>query len=351
MKIGIDCRLINKTQNTGISRYTEFLIDYYVNRFGAKNIVLITNNEMFKHGECKVIYTKLKPFNILHIWHFFQFVEIIGLDLFHVPFYSAFFKKSSITKVIVTVHDLMYRFVDGFFGKNKILNYFKIKYFDFIVKNSLVNANEIVSVSETTKNDVYNVFGFSSVYIPENSEIKGDLDISILNKFNLSNKGFFFYCGNNRPHKNIQFLIDIFTNDPNLPPLVLAGKGHQDLKNVIATGIVSDEELKALYKSAIAFIFPSKYEGFGLPVLEAIRLETLIVASKISVFLEFKTDNIFFFEVDNKNEFLEALNKTFYTDFVVDEIFLENYNIITIYRLNDLMIDGLLKKNKNYFKF
>ena len=148
-----------------------------------------------------------------------------------------------------------------------------------------------------------------------------------------------------------QFLIDIFTNDPNLPPLVLAGKGHQDLKNVIATGIVSDEELKALYKSAIAFIFPSKYEGFGLPVLEAIRLETLIVASKISVFLEFKTDNIFFFEVDNKNEFLEALNKTFYTDFVVDEIFLENYNIITIYRLNDLMIDGLLKKNKNYFKF
>jgi glycosyltransferase involved in cell wall biosynthesis len=343
MKVGIDCRLINKIQNTGISRYTEFLIEYYVNRFESENISLITNDKKFEYKDCKIIYTKLKPYNILHFIVFSKFLDNIGLDLFHVPFYSGFFKKSSVTKVIITVHDLMYHFVEGFFGKIKILNYLKIKYFDFIVKKSLVNANKIVSVSQTTKKDVFETFGFYSIHIPEDSEITGAIDFSILYKYNLSNKGFFFYCGNNRSHKNIDFIIDIFSSNPNLPLLVLAGKGHQNFENVLAIGIVSEEELKVLYKSTIAFVFPSKYEGFGLPVLEALRSETFVIASKIPAFLEFKTENIFFFELENKKEFIEAIEKTLSNDFITDELFLDCYDKKNIYELNDIMINNLLK--------
>ena len=282
------------------------------------------------------------PFNIFHFFRFSRFILNLNFDLFHVPFYSGLFSKSSKTKTIVTVHDLMYRFVYGFFGKNKFLNYLKIKYFDFIVKRSLINSDKIVSVSETTKKDVFDIFGFSSVHIPEDSEIKGEMDFEILSRYNLSTKGFFFYCGNNRPHKNIDFIIDIFNNNPDLPPLVLSGKSHQNYNNVIATGIVSEQELKALYKSAIAFIFPSRYEGFGLPVLEAIRLETFIIASKISAFLEFNTNNIFFFELDNEEEFLESIKKTLSQEFIVDESFLNHYDKKTIYLLNDNLVDNLL---------
>ena len=345
MKIGIDCRLINKIQNTGISRYTEFLIAYYVSRFESKNVVLITNDNNFEYDNCEIIYTKLKPYNIIHFLSFSKFVDKVGLDLYHVPFYSAFFKKSSRTKVIVTVHDLMYRFVDGFFGTNRFLNPFKIKYFDFIVKKTLFNSDRIVSVSNTTKKDVYDTFGCDSVHIPEDSEINGEEDFSILNKYNLKNKKFYFYCGNNRPHKNIDFIIDVFRNDSNLPPLVLAGKGHQNFENVIATGIITEEELKALYTSAIAFVFPSKYEGFGLPILEAIRSNTFVIASKIPAFLEFDTNNILFFELNNKKEFIEAIEKTLSNDFIVDELFLDFYDKKMIYGLNDVMINDLLKNS------
>jgi glycosyltransferase involved in cell wall biosynthesis len=343
MKIGIDCRLINKIQNTGISRYTEFLITYYVSRFESKNVVLITNDDAFEYNDYEIIYTKLKPYNIFHFLSFSKFVDNIGLDLFHVPFYSAFFKKSSTTVVIVTVHDLMYRFVDGFFGKNRLLNYFKIKYFDFIVKKSLVNADTIVSVSETTKRDVLEMFRCDSIHIPEDSEINGNEDFLILDKYNLKNKQFYFYCGNNRPHKNLKFILEIFKNNPILPPLVLAGNGHQNFENVTLTGVVTDEELKALYKSAIAFVFPSKYEGFGLPVLEAIRSNTFVIASKIPAFLEFNTNNIFYFELDNEKEFLVAIEKTLTNDFIVDKSFLDCYDKKMIYELNDVMINDLLK--------
>ena len=133
MKIGIDCRLINQIQNTGISRYTEFLIDYYISSFGSENIILITNDINFRYKKCSVLYTKFKPYNILHFIRFSKFVDSIGIDLLHIPFYSGFYNRKSDIKVIITVHDLMYHFIDGFFGSNKLLNKLKVSYFDFII--------------------------------------------------------------------------------------------------------------------------------------------------------------------------------------------------------------------------
>ncbi|OXB20759.1 hypothetical protein B0A80_17685 [Flavobacterium tructae] len=345
MKIGIDCRLINKIQNTGISRYTEFLIDYYINKFGSENVFLITNDKKFVFNKSSIVYTELKPYNIFHFFFFSKFLNNLKLDLFHIPFYSGFYKKNNKVKVVVTVHDLMYRFVKDFFGNNLILNKFKIYYFDFIVKKTLLNADLIVSVSETTKKDVFDTFGFNSFHIPEDSSIAVSNDLSVLRKYDLLDRGFYFYCGNNRPHKNINFLIEIFNTTPGLPPLVLAGKGHQNSNNVIATGIITDEDLSALYKTTIAFVFPSTYEGFGLPVLESIRSGTFVVASKIPAFLEFETNNIFFFELGNKEELLEALQKALSNNFVVDTAFLSQYEKKMIYKLNDIMISNLFKVN------
>jgi glycosyltransferase involved in cell wall biosynthesis len=341
MTVGIDCRLLDKYRNTGISRYTEFLVEYYTTRYGTENVFLITNNKKFKYSNCNVIYTKLKPFNIFHFLFFSSFVNNLNLNLLHVPFYSALFFKNTGIKVIVTVHDLMYKFVADFFSKFKYINQVKILYFDFIVMNSLLNADIIVSVSETTRNDIYNIFGFKSMHISESSEIKGEIDLSILQKFNLKYKYFYFYCGNNRSHKNVDFIVDIFKNNNNLPPLVLAGKGHNNCNNVIATGIVSEEELKALYISSIAFVFPSKYEGFGLPVLESLLSKTPVIASNISAFLEFNSPNIFYFSLDSKDEFLDALARASLHIFNTDEVNLARYSKDKIYELYDKFLDEL----------
>ncbi len=340
MKIGIDCRLVDKKINTGISRYTEFLIKYYTQKFGDENIVLITNDPKFSYSNLTVIHTRFKPFNILHFLIFSKFIAKLQLDVIHIPYYSSFFLKIKSLTTIVTVHDMMYRLVDNFFGNNYLLNKIKVLYFNFLVSRSLKNADVIISVSQTTQKDILSSFGFKSIHIPEDSSIDGNIDLNILNKFNLKPHSYFFYCGNNRPHKNISFIKNIFETNSSLPQLVLAGKGHYTSENVLNIGIVTESELKALYINAIAFIFPSKYEGFGLPILESIRFRTKVVASKIPAFLEFNSKNIYFFELNNKTDFLNILNQAISAEFHED-LFLKRYDKSYIYQLYDLITNNL----------
>ena len=340
MRIGLDCRLIDLVHNTGISRYTEFLIEYYVKNYGSENIYLITNDTKFQYRGCSMLYTRFKPFYVHHFLRFGKYLDKLNLDLIHIPFYSGVFKKRGNTIIIVTVHDLMYRIVDGFLGESKILSKYKIMYFDFIVERSLRNADLVVTVSETSKRDVYDAFGVNSVVIPEVRVKIGEEDMTILSKFNLESKNFFFYCGNNRPHKNISFLKNVFKNNIYLPPLVLAGKDHESCTNVIATGVVSEEQLTALYRSAIAFIFPSRYEGFGLPVLEALGHGTLVIASNIPAFLEFKSENILYFELDNVNEFLNAVEVSEKSSFQVENLY--KYDKEKIYIQYEELLKDLL---------
>lgn len=341
MKIGIDGRLINRHQNTGISRYTDFLIEYYAKKYGEENLSIITNDYSLQVGNCKIIYTKLRPFNIVHFLLYRKTLSKLSFDLLHIPFYSGIATQLPKTKIIVTVHDLMYKLVSDFFGKNELLNFAKRKYFDFIVERTVRTADAVVTISETTKRDLYKQFQINSIHIPEFSDIDTKSNNSILERFELSDKKYFFYCGNNRPHKNLQFVIDTFNALPNLPPLVLAGKGHKTGTNVKAVGVVSEEELKALYKSSIAFIFPSKYEGFGLPILEALNSKTLVIASRIPAFLEFKSKNILFFDLTNRKQLVEAIQIAQKKAFVEENDFFKKYSISNIYEL----LDNLLASN------
>lgn len=340
MKVAIDCRLVNKKINSGISRYTEFLIKYYSLKYGKNNLLLITNDPKFSYFNLNVVHTNLKPFNIIHFLFFSNFVLNLKIDIIHIPFYSSFFLKVKRTITIVTAHDLMYRLIDDFFGNNFCINKIKVIYFNIIVKSSLKNADYIISVSKTTQNDVKSCFGFNSIHIPEDSSIDGNINLDILSRYNLKPKSYFFYCGNNRPHKNISFIKKIFETNHSLPTLVLAGNGHNSSENVLNIGIVSESELKALYINSIAFIFPSKYEGFGLPILEAIRLRTLVVASRIPAFIEFKSKNIYYFDLYNEADLINVLEKVKSSKFQDDSL-LKNYDKDFIYHQYDLITDNL----------
>lgn len=340
MKIGIDCRLIDKKNNTGISRYSEFLIHYYYSKYGANNLVLITNDPNFTYLNLTIAFTKLKPFNVFHFLVFSRFISKLKIDVIHIPFYASFFFKIKNLTTLVTAHDLMYRLVDNFFGNRFYLNFIKIIYFNFIVSRTFKNADFIISVSKTTQDDIKSCFGFNSIHIPEDSSIDGDFDLNILNRYNLNSKNYFFYCGNNRPHKNISFITRVFQTNKSLPILVLAGNGHKSAENVLNLGVVSEAELKALYMNAIAFIFPSKYEGFGLPILESIRLRTLVVASKIPAFTEFISKNIYYFELDEESDLINLLGEVKNYKFQ-DDLLLESYDKEFIYKLYDSIADNL----------
>lgn len=340
MNIYIDGRLLDLKRNTGISRYSEFIINYYI--FKGHKVSVILNDIANKIPGSNPILTNLKPYNIFDFHKYYIFIKSLPFDILHIPFYSGLCSKlHSEKKVIITIHDLMYKIVPDFFGQNILLNYLKKTYFDYIVKKSLKNSDLRISVSETTKHDTFQYFNYPSIVIPEHSELSITQDDTILKKHNLCAKGYYLYCGNNRNHKNIDFLRNVFIKKHIDKPLVLAGNGHKNDVNIITTGIISDSELKSLYCNASAFIFPSSYEGFGLPVLESIFCHTPVICTDIPAFKEFKHDNIYYYKVNNTESFLDAVKHHCSNHFLENKSFYEKYSINHIYSLLDLSIQKL----------
>ncbi|NTU69726.1 glycosyltransferase family 4 protein, partial [bacterium] len=140
-------------------------------------------------------------------------------------------------------------------------------------------------------------------------------------KFNIKHK-FILYVGNAYPHKNLDIFIDVVKRLDSDIQIVLAGKkdyfyeilerkvNELNLKNrIIFTNYVSDNELFWLYKNALALVFPSFNEGFGLPLLEAASFGTPIITSNTSSLPEIIGDAALYFDPSKPKEALEQINK------------------------------------------
>ena len=322
MKILIDGRLLSNKE-TGISRYTENLIDIYVELFGKKNIILIIPANLKKtFNGVQIIKTDLYPFKILDFFKFHKLLQTIEFDVYHSMFYSNSFFKLKNKIYITTVHDLMYKIVSNFFYENKIKNFLAIRYFDFIVFKSLKNSDFIISVSQTTKNDIKRLFNKDSIVISEGvNELKVNEEELQIDTNMIKSKQYFLYVGNNRPHKNIKFLKECYLKSKTNKKLVIVGhKGKNlkiDNKEIIYTGFINDFTLKYLYENAVAFVFPSLYEGFGLPILEAINFNTFVFSSNGGALKEFGNYNIEYFDPNKEEELINLLNNA--DNFVFDE--------------------------------
>ncbi|UOG92018.1 MAG: glycosyltransferase family 4 protein [Candidatus Thiothrix sulfatifontis] len=314
MKIILDGRLISD-KKTGISRYSEEILKIYMDLFGSENILLITTPHLKKHfTEIKTYKTDLKPFNLLHFFIFHRFLKKIDADIYHSPFYSNSFFKDRQKIYITTVHDLMYRIVNGFFGGFYVINRLAVIYYNLIVKTSLKNSNHIFSISEATNQDVKNIFGLNSTTIVEGVNLLETNNLNNVDFYNLNlrKKDFFLYTGNNRPHKNLTFLINCYIKSNSTKKLVLVGhKGENKAigkKKIIYTGYINDASLKSLYENASAFVFPSLYEGFGLPVLESINSNTIVFSSDAGSLAEFGEFNIYYFSPYKEESLINLLD-------------------------------------------
>lgn len=309
MKILLDCRLISN-RPTGISRYTEKMLGYYIENYGIENICALVNDYSDKI-QCKQIITRLKPFNFAH-WLIFPLwlkkQNYSWIISFH---YSGLAYSLKSTKSVITVHDLMFELVPNFFNTTLKKLVGKV-YYRIIVKQSIKNSNLTISVSETTRDDILKLYKFESKISGEGVFLQAECDANILAKHNLVSKDYFLYIGNNRPHKNIDFLKSCFQEYKALynndTKLVLVGHAGQGRNDIIYTGILSDEEIVGLYKNAKAFVFPSKYEGFGLPILEALDNRCPVIASDIAAFREFSNNNITYFKLNDKEQLIELFS-------------------------------------------
>lgn len=207
--------------------------------------------------------------------------------------------------MIVTIHDLTHLVYKELFG-SKI----KILYAKMMMKIAIKKAKIVLTVSENTKKDLIKYFKVDEnkikvtyLGVKEDVKEKPKQDIEYLyEKFKIpKNKKILMYVGNLKPHKNLERLLISFSEmeESENCILLLVGKAFENYKvlydkekelkiedKVIHTGIVTNEELVDLYNLIDLFVFPSLYEGFGLPVIEAMACGAKVACSNSSSLLE-----------------------------------------------------------------
>ena len=312
MKVLLDGRLMSN-KNTGISRYSYELTEMYCREFGRENVTVLVPKGL-AHRPFKSIETQLRPFAILDFLGFHSFVSRLPGDIYHSFFYSGLAKPVSGKFTIMTVHDVMYRIVRGFFGVDAFRSTAAIQKYNFIISRSLANSDAVISVSDTTRRDVARLFKKESLIVGEGINCLGSVaGYSNLEKFGLNPRGYLLYVGNSRPHKNLSTLVKAFTDSNSDKKLALVGDmtrlGPVNRSKVRVIDYVSDSDLLSLYENCAAFILPSIYEGFGLPVLEALSHGAKVICSSGGALDEFPDDAVLKFRPDDVG-MLKALIQT-----------------------------------------
>lgn len=308
MKILLDGRLISD-KPTGISRYSIEMIKIYQNYYGYDNVTVIINEDL-KEKKFKYIKTDLKPFNMLHFFKFHSFLKKIDADIYHTLYQNSSFFKDKTKKNIITFHDIGHKILKLRTKDTLIKDILSKLGIEIILRRTLKNSDLIISVSNTTRNDIKSIYNYESLVIPEGINVIDVIDREIEE---LKDIKFFLYVGNSKYNKNLSFLINTFLESKTEIILVLVGTNNDLLLNnsrIKTLGFVKDEELSWLYKNCEAFIFPSLYEGFGLPVLEALHKGSKVYCSTGGALKEFSDKLVKKFDPTNNSELKYLLENT-----------------------------------------
>ena len=240
-------------------------------------------------------------------------------------FHSSFFSHYKNLKIpqIVTVHDMTNEKFSSHF------NWIKNKIFLIQKKRAIVSANALICVSQQTSNDLIELYGIN----PEKINVihlgvdkafmqKGDASKKIFLSTKNINKPYFLFVGKRSLYKNFHKLIEAYKDwgKKNSFDIITIGGGEltrSEIESISKFGLVdniknfdfvSEDDLVMFYNCAQAFIFPSLYEGFGLPIMESLACGTLVLAADIPVFREIGKDVPIYFDPQDSNSIIEALD-------------------------------------------
>ena len=330
MKFSIDARGINLYKGSGIGTYTENLLRELLN-IDTKNKYSIfwagDNYENYKKENSKIIFTSKKHGTFYENYYYPNYIEENAIDLHHIPQNGIGLNKLYTSPVIVTIHDLIPYILPETVGRGYLERF--LRDMPLIINNS----KAILTVSEYSKKDILKFFpsidknkifvtplAANSSYKPIDKNLCTEF---IKNKYNIDFP-FILYIGGFSTRKNVKELIIAFNKiHKSLKKdykLVLCGSIRDEgikLQNlckelfidnkVIFTGFVPDEDLPIFYNSADLFIYPSLYEGFGLPPLEAMSCSTPVITSNLTSIPEVTGDCAVLINPFNKDELAEAL--------------------------------------------
>jgi len=332
MLIGIDASRAFVKTKTGIEEYSYRVIKHLRDSLGDEPVILFLDPRV---NEKKYI-----DFDLPSKWKtkflrapIFWTQARLSLEMIFHPVDVLFVPAHTVPLIhpkntIVTIHGLEYEFCP------EAYSWFERMYMRWSIKRSCRWASRIIAVSENTKRDLMRLYKvaegkISVIYEGIGSEIS-NFQFPISNKIpnpKISNyKNYFLFVGRLEDRKNIPGIVEAFEilkrKYKILQKLILVGKfgfGGEEIKNkinasehksdIIMTGYLSDEEKYYLLSNADVFLFPTFYEGFGLPILEAQSVGTPVVTSNISSMPEVAGDSAILVDPKDSNAIAEAVHE------------------------------------------
>ena len=302
MRVAIDAR---KLHDFGIGTYTRNLLRYLARIDRDSEYVLLCHEPDLGIGaqlgpNFRTVLESSANYSLREQVHVPWVLRRERPDVFHAPHYVL--PPAARCRAVVTIHDCIHLMFPQYLPNRAAYAYARV-----LMWTAVRRSHRILTVSEASKRDIIHFFDvppekivvvYNAIDERFRTAPSEDVVARVRERYQLA-QAFVLYVGNIKPHKNLVRLIEAYDllrargfddmklliigdEISKLPALRRAVHRHKLHKHVRFLGYLSDDTLAVLYRLAAAFVFPSLYEGFGLPPLEAMACGTPVVTSNVS---------------------------------------------------------------------
>lgn len=338
MNIGIDARGLDGNRS-GIPIYIEEIVKQISNLDTDNKYILYSTRKVnIKENLNDNIIIKDQERRFGSFWMYLKLPKILkedNIDIFWgtqhlLPMRNKYTKN---IKFVLTIHDLAIKKLKTVGSlKNTIIQ-------KLFVKRSLKAADKVIAISEATKKDIIELYKinedkitiiYNGTNLIENTyDLTKEQEKEIQEKFGIKETPYLFFLSTIEPRKNVPTLVKAYeyirNKNENLKLILAGGLGwkyegvlelveNSNYKDdIVMPGYISKEEKEYLFKNASCFVYPSLYEGFGLPILEAMINKQIVVTANNSSLPEVGGEAAFYYvetlNFENLgNKIIEAIN-------------------------------------------
>lgn len=330
MRIGIDARMMTPKATRGIGRYIEELVRAMLVAAPHHRYVLVTRRAIHpfsSHASVETVVADIPWYGPAEQLRMPGVLRSLKADVVHVPHWNVPIVTGG--PLVVTIHDLLLRHepMSARISTHRpFVAAIKRAGYRVTLAAALRHAKKILVPTEFTANDLRTLYPHTADRIVISGE---GMEHRIMFPRHAEHKPpqskYLLYIGSAYPHKGLDFLIDAWADLEMMHHdlrLKIAGADDvfmqrlkddvrgRKLTRVDFLGYVKEDDLTSLYRDALAFVYPSRFEGFGLPPLEALQAGCPVISSDAAALPEvLGPDGAFFFQSGSRTGILHAVEK------------------------------------------